>query len=419
MFKKIAISLLLVLVAIIGLLQIDDELHPEAALWVEQIKANGDSQAYYYLMGIFAKSDENPSDVGLQRYQAIRVSQEKSDANKTIVSFKDYPDEKKLPIPTGEKFCKYWEAGCLENLLKNDADIPALLLNNAVLFERYQKFMQFDEFRTLSKPTLSEPISPFQYLTAGHRLESLMILDKAQKGEQQVAIKDLSNKIILLRNKIKLQDTFVGKMVFLHMLSESIDIMSTLSNRYDIPISESLTALTKVERDFLLPVQREFYMGYDMYQKLDRNPEFLEQGGNIPGWIVRILFKPNISSNYSFSVMSDIVNKSQMEQKEFSEFMTARTIDDEVGYSLRNYTGDVLNKVAKPNFMEYIARFHDVNCKIVLFNNMSLINEDKLEEIKNPYGLNDKPVFSKDGKKICFDGPFEDDRNFRCLMLKI
>jgi len=419
MFKKIAISLLLVLAAIIAALQIDDDLHPEAAIWIKQVNANADSQAYYYLMGIFASSDEDPLDIGLQRYQTIQAHQEKLNTNNNAASFEDYPDEKKIQLPTGELFCKYWEEGCLQSLLKSDVDRQALLPKHSVLLQRYQKFMEFEEFHTMTKPELTEPLSPFQYLSAGHRLESLMLLDNASEGKQKETIADLSSKITKLKDKIKLQDTIVGKTVFLHMLSESIDLFSIITNIYKMPIAKSLTLISVAERDFYMPIQREFYMGYDMYQNLDRNPEFFHLSGNMPGWIVRGIFKPNMTSNSSFLMMADVVNKSRLDQKEFAQFIASPPVEVEPKYSLRNYAGDVLNQVAKPNFMEYIARFHDLNCKIVLFNNMSKIKEKKFDIIKNPYGLNDRPKISTDGSKICFDGPFEDGRNFRCLMVEI
>jgi len=92
MLKKISILVSLILVIILSMLQIDDELLPEATQWVEQVNVNSESQAYYYLMGIFAKSDENPQAIGLKRYREIRDWQNNSTINTSNPGLEDYPE---------------------------------------------------------------------------------------------------------------------------------------------------------------------------------------------------------------------------------------------------------------------------------------------------------------------------------------
>ena len=418
----LAISLLLA--SVIGLLQIDDDLDPKAMQWISEVNSNKKSDAYYFLMGIFAGENENPSEVGFKLYQNIHVAQEAHITNKTPFVFDDYPNDKKIALPDSGLFCKIWEIDCLKNIINHKSDLPGLLKTYSTLAERYQKFLAFDEYETLSKPMVSEPMLSYQYLWPGHRLQSLAALKQARNGNPREAIDALSKNAGRIKLKIRLEDSIVGKIVFLHMLAENIDLISILAHQYNMTDLPVIKLLNKAERDFERPIKREITMAYNIYQNLDRNSDFWQIGGATPGWVVRSLFKPNMTLNINVIGMFDIIDASHLDQKEFGAYLKTKNSEvesvPETTVSLRNHTGQILTGMATPNYIPYIAKFHDINSKITLLNNINLLKSNKKEfyNIKSPYGLDDKPALSKDGNRICFNGPFEDERYFRCLIIK-
>ena len=122
----------------------------------------------------------------------------------------------------------------------------------------------------------------------------------------------------------------------------------------------------------------------------------------------------------------DSVDASHLNQKQFNTYaekvneQIKNQIKPESTFSIRNYAGQVLTSIAGPNYLPFIARFHDINVKITLLNKINLLRTNKTEffNTKNPYGLNDQPKLSKDKKHICFDGPYEDEQYYRCLTIK-
>ena len=68
-------------------------------------------------------------------------------------------------------------------------------------------------------------------------------------------------------------------------------------------------------------------------------------------------------------------------------------------------------------FSNYIARFFDLDAKIVQFNQVHIDGLSYDRELVNPYYGKEVPVV--DMGRLCFSGPIEDTRNLRCLAISL
>ncbi|NOY62396.1 MAG: hypothetical protein GXP10_04445, partial [Gammaproteobacteria bacterium] len=293
--NKIIFGIITLTVVSIFALQIDDELHPRASKWIEEVRSKDASEAYLYLMGLFAKETESPIEAGSEIYQSIKDGQKRYILKQSKFYYSEYPMDNKLALPKGDLFCEFWKNECLKALFQNPSRNEQEIERHSVLLNRYHEFLDKDGYKTLSIPMITEPIPPFRYLTAGHRLHNLNAIAKASRGEVDSAVQTIYLNVSRIRANLVSQDQLIGKMVLLMMLSESLDVITVLFDKYQPKSMKKIGALSVDERDLEYPMARELGMAYDTYRNLDKNPEFWEEGGNIPGWIVRVLFKPNMS----------------------------------------------------------------------------------------------------------------------------
>ncbi|WNO10735.1 hypothetical protein [Teredinibacter sp. KSP-S5-2] len=405
MLIKVLFSIFIVLGLFFGS-QIDDDLSDDSLALLERLDGDSESTAYFYLMGIFANENEDPIEVGrvlVKEYQAY----EKDDSYKVV----EYPRENKLPLPDGELFCHIWKKGCLERLFDSDTEIEALLNDHATLLTRIGKFHSFDEYRTLTKPTVSEVYPEYMYIVQAERLRTLEAISAYNKGKYEIAISALLNQYMQVKNSLTLQDNLIGKMILLMKLSEIVDVLSVVSSSSKMRVEE-IRGLRTDERSFRLVAAREFGILYYGFQEMDRNTNFFHDDLKFPGWLVRAVYKPNMTINVitpeyyrmeSLSILSPYEFAIEVDEGEKLSMSTSQ---------LRNYFGGKLISI-NLNFDEYIARFMDFEAKIELFNHL----HTGFDQAKNPYYNSGRPEVSAD--RACFDGPLKDDRFLRCLRIAI
>lgn len=389
MIVKVSAGVILILIlGVIGL-QFDDELHPEATQWIESVNSPKTSESYFFLLGIFAAEGLSPFDVGRSIYESIKEGEEQYTAENKPFYYRAYPEEGKIELPEGNVFCLTRETECLQYLFEEKIEVQRELENHRVLFSRYHEFINLEGYNTLTRPMLTEPLPPFSYLSAGHRLNSLSEINRANNGEPAESVRRLISNFEKVRGVLQEQDTLIGKMVFLQMLSETLDIISILAQKNGLTLIEKMTYITKDERDLTASMARELSMGHGVYQGLDRNPGFWavvgEEEGGALGWVVRAVFKPHMTLNADFPRYQRIAFASQLSQLEFADYVN-KTERHDVDESFRNYAGAVLNNIAKPSMIKYVARFFDLNSKIELINN-SMANRtgsDKFSGARNP-----------------------------------
>jgi len=359
---------LLAVLVVLG--QIDDELSEEAVDLISRIDPEAESESYLYLLGIFAKEGDSPLQVGRNLLAEYR----KLDKDESY-QIADYSESDRLPLPEGEAFCTFWEEGCFEKLFSSDFDIEQLKSEYRVLLSRSNEFYLLDDYKNLSKPTLHEQFPAYSYLSRVERIKVIDAIASHRQGNSEDAVAQLGSQFKKLRRAMELQDTLVGKLVFLMGLSEVLDVLSVILYEENIK-QEEIDNLNKIEKSFYMVAAREFAMGYHMYKKLDKHPNFFEE-----------------ETTY-------ISNRPNMESR---------------GISIRNYVGRVLNDIS-PDFSKYVAKFNDFESKLALFNQVHG-SQLKRSDMHNPYYGPETPE-EKNGS-LCFSGPLEDERSLRCLRLTV
>ncbi len=213
---------------------------------------------------------------------------------------------------------------------------------------------------------------------------------------------------------MELQDNLIGKLVILMKLSEIIDVTSVILSNENLE-GEIIPGLSQSEKGFSMIAAREFGMSYHTFKNLDKNPEFFEMGGNFPGWITRMVYKPNMTVNAIAPVYYQLENLARMAPDDFAKHIEEEQSSPPSTSKLRNYIGDVLISIS-PEYDQYVAKFYDMDAKIELFNQVHYFKKN-LENMDNPYYGSEIPQ-ETDGS-LCFTGPLEDKRSLRCLRVKI
>jgi hypothetical protein len=407
----VPIILLVLAVLVVGVIvlasQADANLSPKAKEFIGRLDEQGDSQAYLFLSGFYAHANDSPVDVGRALWEASR---EREAGKVSEAAF--YDEAKKIPLPGGEWFCPTWEEGCLEHLFSESFDIGEIHREHKVLMERLTVFHRFKEYKTLAKPNLIEVYPPFSYIAAGERIRVLTAISAYKAGDASAAINSLVKQLAEIRRSLTLQDNLIGKMVFLMKFSEVVDVLSIMHLQSGQPAT-LIPMLTTEEKDFTQVIAREFGMSYYGLLELDRHPGFFQEDGSMPGWVVRVLYKPNMSINAIEPLYSEAEYLMQLTPAEFAGYLEERDRYIPSTSKIRNYAGSALLSTL-PNFDPYIARFKGLDAKLILFNQRYHHLAD-LRLVKNPFYPDESPQISV--SEACFRGPLEDVRYLRCVRI--
>jgi len=359
---------------------------------------------------MFAGENENPEDIGRQiinEYQQLEA-----DASYEI---NQYQNSEKISLPKGDLFCWSFEDGCLEYLFSSDVDIEGLVNQHTILLNRTNTFLEFGEYRTLAKPSINEPTPPYQYIIAAERIRVLRAISIYKNGYPEQAIESLFIQLSKLRKSLELQDRLIGKLVFLMRLSEIIDVASVILSREGLKV-EKVSGLSKTEKSFSMIAAREFRVSYYGLKSLDKDPEFFRIGGTVPGWVIRMIYKPNMTINAITPGYYRLEHLAQLTPTEFvAEIGKGKHVPLSTS-KVRNRSGAVLITISIEFLDKYVARFNDFDAKIVLFNQIHQLGNE-VGKATNPYYGNE--AIENPNGSVCFNGPMEDDRFLRCLRVKI
>jgi len=413
MKKLLLASTLLLLLAmlLIALGQIDDELSPKAQDLLVQAKPAASSEAFLFLHGILAAPDDDPVQVGTAMLQEYR--KQEADASYQLAH---YEAPGKLTLPQGELHCYSRKDGCLQTLFTTDADYERLLAEHALLRTRAERFFQYDEFATLTRPALTEMIVSLHPLIAAVHLEALAAISLHRAGQSAAAMAALRQQMAALRHAMRLQDTLIGRMTLLAGLNHLLDVTGIIVLQADMPAAQ-LPALTAAEIDMSTVVAREFALFHNEMQKLDQSHDLLQADGKLPGLLARLLFKPNMTSNAHLPEYLEAINSSTLPPGQFVRALAADDKASDSGSWLRNFSGTRLLQVQgnmSRSYLAYTARLLDFQAKLLLFNH-HLHAQQALATADNPYYPGQGPVVT--GTSACFRGPVASHYEFRCLQL--
>lgn len=388
-------------------LQQDDELGTESESLIARFTEDKTSEAYLYLLGIYAQEGDDPIALGKQILEASSSPEQSGDLF-------NYPDSKKLSLPEGDGFCMFDDENCIGYLFSGSVKVARLIENYRELLERSDRFFQYDEYRTMAQPTPDEIYPEYKYLFRAQRIKLLEAISLYKCRDVDGAVESLLTQFSVVRRANERQDNLVGKMVLLHILSDILDALSVILSETDTHI-ETIPRLSVSEKDFGRVSAREFGILYYGVRSLDKNPGLFEINGEFndaPEWLVRALFKPNMTINAlaprylipeSLAVLSPAEFAMEVENPEI--YISSTSL-------IRNPVGNILLGIEGATYEKYVAKVHDLDVKIALFNQLHHLRLDASSLI-NPYYGKEAP--SMESGKLCFSGPLVDKNSLRCL----
>lgn len=398
------------------LLQIDDNPNSEVMSYVASVeeKRSAKSQAFLYLNGIAALENQDVILEGDRLLSKYNASSPELYATGRIAPESETSSQ--LPIPDKDIFfnCIFLENDCFAAIMSNSKHWEIELDQWSTILNRYEKFIKYSEFTTMSKPSISEPVADYFYLVYGNRLKILAVLSLLNSGRYNEALDDLREDNQYIRKHIEIADNLIHKMIFVSLLENNLNVVAYLTSKNVVNDFKTIPLLPSKAMDMTLPISREFVIGYNTLLELSGRPDFFDADGEMPYWFIKAIFKPYMTLNDSVADYSEIIRVSRLPIKEFAiRLETVKSVKNK-GWSIRNYAGNALNEIPMPGYFKYIARIHDLNCKIKLLNHTFGKHSGTLE---NPYGAKYSAHEAKGGL-ICMAGPLEDKGNSRCIQLK-
>lgn len=403
------------------LLQLDDPLSSEAHALVEQTTAQQTNRAHLYLLGIDAPPEQAPIDLGRSILAYSREQDQLEADDPFTTEHAPWPDYEALARPEGALFCRWSDARCGVRVLSSWNEAPPLSQVDRTLLDRYRTFMAMDGFQSLTKPSVHEPMLKFHYLLSGHRLVMLQAIRDAALDDPAKAVQLLTSTLARVRAQLARADTIVGKMAYLALMSENLDVLSAILAQHGYEMAPTLPPMTRSERDFSLAMAREFAMVYYLFQSMDRHPQFFDTSSEntwTPGWWVRMVFKPNMTINSVLPVYLQAIKLSRLPPENYPEKATDITENEADVSWLRNPAGGILARTGGPRYERYVAEAFNIHGKLSLLNQIIALGgvPDDLQRLKNPLSRTGNGVYwSDNGRTLCLEGPGEDDRRFRCL----
>ncbi len=428
---KLAILLTVFLVALVAVVLIDDDLDSEPAEWASLAMENegSESDAFYFLFGIMAHESEEPVAVGKDLLEDYRKQEEKLTVPYRPLELDGYPESKQLMLPKGDLYCRLAKDSCFEKLVGAVDLITYELEKHSVLLNRYQEFLSYDDFKTLTKPTLYEVLPRYEYLEKGNRLNGFLVIKNISNGQEQAAVDRLYSDIFRVRQLLTKADSFFVKLISASILANDLDLLANLYAGGYIRNASRLPELTMDERSLYRPLIREFGMDVNLYKDIGANPEVFREGGDAPPWIVRAMFKPNMTINSAFSIYYAVYRLSLKSPSEFRREIAAQKVlpETETMFNVRNFLGALVIRAGRRDLTKHIISMHDLDCKIRLVN-LVLASDDVYwllkghidgtdPEIRNPYNQEQTAYIDREAKKLCFSGLDKHRKGNPCIRI--
>jgi len=406
---KVAMLVVVGVCAVLGIYAVffyDEPLDAQAVQWLQASDADRAraSKAFLYSHGIDAAQGEDVLASGQAWFDAYQ----NTDLS-TVESVSQYDLPNALPV-----FCQLWKSGCIQQIMDNHAIWKGTLDSHRELLTRYTQYLNYDDYRTLSKPGVDEKLPDYQYMAYGNRLTLLSALVARDAGKMKEAVGIIYEDIARLRLQLVMADNLVHKMLFTMLIANDLDILvhvtATTSDQNFVP----MPLLSVEERTFAKPLAREFVGMHTLFMGLHEHPNFFDDTEETSSWYARAVFKPHMTLNKILARYSVPIALSQLEPEQLAKALgKARPVEDDIYHPL-NVVGDILANVGSASYESYVARLYDLNCKIALANHALSGGKNPLV---NPYIPN--RVIDTLGRGQCLSGPLEDKRRLRCLNVSI
>jgi uncharacterized membrane protein YhaH (DUF805 family) len=411
---KTFVKILAILFLAVLLLQVDDDLSVEVSEYVSLIEnrvANG-SEAYLYLNGMAALEEKNILAQG--RRLLTHYNNSPKNLFGPVSETKKLTKDEKLPTPDNKNkmYCQLSKAGCLNKVIASSNHWENQIKKFSVITKRYEKFISYSEFTTMTKADIGSPLPSYHYLTFGNKIKIFSALSLARSGKAEEAIEMLLNDNKYLRKHLVLADNLIHKLIFINLLSNNLDIIVYIHSAYQVDKLTEIAHLSHSEMSMKYPLVREFIQEYNMFLDADRNTD----GWNgLPSWMVKIIFKVNMTINARLMSYKELISLDNLPAEVFAKSVVNIEAAPKFEPNYRNYGGSIMIEEPITYLSKYIAKVHDLDAKISLAN---YLLSNKTQPLESPYG----PLYNKITERdnfICLDGPSKEKYNIRCIPEKI
>lgn len=398
--NKLTITLLgglALLGSVAGLWLYDEPLEPQAQAWLDQLaEPEAKSAAYLQLLGLDAPAGSDPLVEGRKRLSA-------ADADADT-------DAGGLAMP-GDEICLLTEAGCLQQLRQDRQALAAHLQQHHELLQRYEKLLTLQDYRTLSQVSISEPMPAYGAMIKANQLRTLQALLLIEENRGAAALQLLEQDVRQLRALLVAADSLIMKMALVNLLGRDLDSLALLYQAALLPRPAIQPSLSTAERAMEAAMRREFALVAHGLAGVVEDANRVNMG--FAPWQLQLLYKPRMTINDSLPTYLRIADTARLDAQTFARRLQDANTEATPAFwrRLLNSVGAVLGEVAVPDFNRYLARLHDLDGKIVLFNRLGR----EAQAGGNPYHPDQGPQWNAETQRLCFDGPLADPQLLRCL----
>lgn len=414
----VGVAALLVIVAVAGWALSRDEAPNQAHLaWAERIEAaESPTDAYLWLMGFTAPSDDDPLAAGQRFMEDARAWLANSDNELPYLaiglSVSSYWQDNPLPLPDSAVLR---DLLLCQNLETPPCDqLTAVLDEHAVLLERFRDWPLTGE-GLQSPPELTTLIPAFQGIVIASKLDQLdqrRLWLENQIDQSRVLMADHDGR---LRQLLDESRSLIGSMVTQAAIREAVDTRLIWLHQGWLPASVAAEGLAELQNvdDVLLNMLRGEFAHMSAVNEAISHDFY----GELAGWSERLafrtLFRPVAMMNEYANLMHSLA---ELDSPQALADVAAG--DREVYQPDQSWDPMNMMPVAEP-FLDYVGRVHDLNAKLALARAWLALKPESEAELAtlaqaNPYGEGYGIEWNEDGR-LCFAGPFEDRQGVRCL----
>ena len=226
---------------------LDEPLDPRAQAWLEPA-APAESAAYYQLLGMDAPAGEEPQAVGRQLLQAHQQWLASHGINKPQVP----ADRARIELP-GAELCRLGEGDCLQRLREDRAALGELLVRHGELLRRFENLLALNDYRTLSQPSMDEPLANLTSLERANRVRAAQGLALALDGRGGEALALLQRDVRLLREWLARADNLILKFMLALELANDLEAIAVLHRAGLVPDPVAQVGLSDAEHSLEAP----------------------------------------------------------------------------------------------------------------------------------------------------------------------
>ena len=365
---------------IVGVLLInlfDQHLHPDIPAFAD-FSSEGvppEQNAYFALMGQAAALGSDPHALGMELVKQVNQLVDQGKGNDPVSM--EIPDKLYGPgkiqlrgaITT---LCERDAHRCLPAYRQKAQQIAQMLRDNQVLIARTYRLYHYPHYRETMQQTIAAPFP--MYGTLGSDLILAKIGLQATRGEQLPALEALEQEVRFWRMVLRESRMLITKMVAVARLKRSFRLTSEIMATYP-PNSAQTAILMRIlaplgaeELNMARTFRSEFVFTKTILEDISAT-DMADAGKELTTWKLTglFLFKRNATINLIYARDRDLAALGILPADEFLkqaiqiQAHAAQRPHWRSWHFAYNPVGKILGEIAIPDYVQYIARIHNLD----------------------------------------------------------